>query len=83
LNIITIFSIDATTGKLAFKGTQSSLGQHPRYFMIDPSGNFLLAANQDSESIIIFKRDKETGMLSETGKTIHVPRPVCLQMIPK
>jgi 6-phosphogluconolactonase len=83
LNIITVFSIDATTGKLAFKGTQSSLGQHPRHFMIDPGGNFLLAANQDSESIIIFKRDKETGMLSETGKTIHVPRPVCLQMIPK
>ena len=83
LNIITIFSIDANTGKLTFKGTQSSMGEHPRHFMIDPSGNYLLAANQDSESIIIFKRDKETGLLNKTGKEIHIPRPVCLQMIPK
>jgi 6-phosphogluconolactonase len=83
LNIITIFSIDDNTGKLTFKGTQSSLGIHPRNFMIDPAGNFLLAANQDSENIVIFKRDKETGLLTITGKEIHIPRPVCLQMIPK
>jgi 6-phosphogluconolactonase len=83
INLIVIFSIDADSGKLTFKGTQSSLGSHPRHFIIDPTGNYLLAANQDSENIVIFKRDKETGLLSETGKEIHIPRPVCLQMIAK
>ena len=83
INLIVIFSIDPDSGKLTFKGTQSSLGSHPRNFIIDPSGNFLLAANQDSESIFIFKIDKETGLLTKTGKEIHIPRPVCLQMIPK
>lgn len=83
LNIITIFSIDPISGKLTMKGTQSTFGSHPRYFMIDPSGNYLLAANQDSESIIIFKVNKKTGLLTNTGKEIHIPRPVCLQMIPK
>jgi len=83
INQIVIFSIDPDSGKLTFKGTQSSLGSHPRNFIIDPTGNFLLAANQDSESIFIFKIDKETGLLTKTGKEIHIPRPVCLQMIPK
>lgn len=83
LNQIVIFSIDPDSGKLTFKGNQSSLGSHPRNFIIDPTGNFLLAANQDSESIFIFKIDKETGLLTKTGKEIHIPRPVCLQMIPK
>lgn len=83
INLIVIFSIDPDSGKLTFKGTQSSLGSHPRNFMIDPTGNYLLAANQDSENIVIFKRDKETGLLSKTDKEIHIPRPVCLQMIPK
>ncbi|HUZ61868.1 MAG TPA: lactonase family protein [Hanamia sp.] len=83
LNIITIFSIDPVSGKLTLKGTQSTFGSHPRYFMIDPTGNYLLAANQDSASIFIFKINKKTGLLTKTGKEIHIPRPVCLQMIPK
>lgn len=83
LNQIVIFSIDPDSGKLTFKGNQSSFGTHPRNFTIDPTGNYLLAANQDSESIIIFKRDKETGLLNKTDKEIHIPRPVCLQMIAK
>ncbi|HSN10182.1 MAG TPA: lactonase family protein [Hanamia sp.] len=83
LNLIATFSIDTSSGKLTLKGTVSSEGKHPRNFIIDPSGNYLLAANQDSESIIIFKRDQETGMLTNTGKQIHIARPVCLQMIPE
>lgn len=83
LNIVTIFSIDTNSGKLTFKGTQSTFGIHPRNFIIDPTGNYLLVANQDSESIFIFKINKETGLITKTGKEIHIPRPVCLQMIPK
>jgi 6-phosphogluconolactonase len=83
LNLIAIFSIDPDSGKLTLKGTQPTNGLHPRDFMIDPTGNYLLAANQDSENIVIFKRDKETGLLTDTGKQIHIPRPVCLQMIPE
>lgn len=83
LNSIVIFSVDKKTGQLTIKGSESSFGKGPRYFMIDPTGNFLLAANQDSRNIVIFKRDKETGLLTKTGKEISVPRPVYLQMIPQ
>lgn len=82
LNSISIFSIDPVSGKLTMKGTQSSFGKGPRNFIIDPTGNYLLAANQDSRNILIFKRDKQTGLLMKTSKEIEIPRPVCLQMIP-
>lgn len=80
-NNITIFSIDKATGKLSLKGYQSTLGIQPRNFMIDPSGNYLLAANQKTGNIVIFKRDAITGLLQYTGEQINIPEPVCLKMI--
>ncbi|MDQ2718561.1 MAG: lactonase family protein [Bacteroidota bacterium] len=80
-NTITIFSINLTSGKLKLKNYQSTLGKGPRNFIIDPTGNYLLVANQDSDNIVIFKRNKQTGLLKETGEQITVSKPVCLQMI--
>ena len=80
-NTIAIFSINAATGKLKSEGYQSTMGKSPRNFMIDPSGNFLLAANQNSNNIVVFKRNKSTGLLTPTGTEIQVPKPVCLKMI--
>jgi 6-phosphogluconolactonase len=80
-NTITIFSINASTGKLSLKGYQSTLGKTPRNFIIDPTGNFLLVANQDTDNIVIFKRDKQTGLLHQAGQQISVPKPVCLKMM--
>jgi 6-phosphogluconolactonase len=80
-NTISIFSIDALNGKLTIVGHQSSLGKTPRNFNFDPSGNFLLVANQNSDEIVIFKIDRKTGLLNDTGKKIQIPKPVCLQWI--
>lgn len=79
-NTITIFSIDKSTGKLKLEGYQPTLGKTPRNFIIDPTGNYLLVANQDSNNIVIFKRNKTTGLLEETGDQIQLPKPVCLKM---
>jgi 6-phosphogluconolactonase len=79
-NELTIFSI-AADGKLTFVGRQSTLGKTPRNFAIDPSGNFLLAANQNSDEVVIFKRDQKTGLLSDTGKRINLGKPVCLKFV--
>jgi 6-phosphogluconolactonase len=49
--------------------------------MIDPTGKYLLAANQKTSNIIIFKRNRDTGALQEL-KQFEVPNPVCLKMIP-
>ncbi|HTI11924.1 MAG TPA: lactonase family protein [Puia sp.] len=82
-NSIAIYAIDAATGKLSLKGFQSTEGKGPRNFMIDASGKFLLVGNQRSNSIIIFRIDPTTGLLTDTGKKLEVPAPVCLKMGPK
>ncbi len=79
-NDIAIYSI-GKKGTLTYLASQSTLGKAPRNFAIDPTGNFLLAANQNSNDIVVFKRDKETGLLSDTGKRIYVDKPVCLKFI--
>lgn len=79
-NNIAIFSVDRK-GKLTFAGLQSTMGIQPRNFIIDPSGKYLLAANQRTGNIVIFKIDTGTGLLQYTGEQINIPEPVCLKMI--
>jgi 6-phosphogluconolactonase len=80
-NTIAIFKVNPQTGKLTVVGHQSTLGQTPRNFNFDPSGNFLLVGNQNSDQIVIFKRDKSTGLLTDTGNRIDVGKPVCLKWV--
>lgn len=54
------------------------IGKKPRNFTISSDGNWLLVANQDTDNITVFKRNKANGNLSNTGNTIHVSMPVCL-----
>ena len=60
-------------------GHQNTLGEKPRNFNFDPTGKFLLVGNQDSNEIVIFKRDLVTGLLTDAGKRIAVGKPVCLK----
>ena len=82
-NTIAIYTINPENGTLALAGHQSSLGEIPRNFSIDPSGDYLLAANQESDNIVIFKRNANTGLLTDTGTRIEVGKPVCLKWIGK
>ena len=75
---IAIFAID-THGKLITIGHESTRGMTPRNFAIDPSGMFLLVANQKSDNIVAFRRDQKTGRLNSTGQVVDVPSPVCLK----
>ncbi|MFT4092824.1 MAG: lactonase family protein [Niabella sp.] len=78
---IQIFKVDATKGTLKYIGGQSTMGNFPRNFTIHPSGRYLLAANQKSNDITVFKRDIQTGLLTDTKERIKVGVPVCLQWI--
>lgn len=61
---------------------RTPVGIHPRHFMIDPTGHFLLVANKDSNNIQIFVINKNYGLLEDTKITIDVPSPVCLKIVP-
>ncbi len=80
-NTIAIFKIDPANGTLKTVGHQYTMGNIPRNFNFDPSGNFLLVANQESDEVVIFKRNKQTGLLTDTGKRISVGKPVCLKWV--
>jgi len=79
-NTISIFTI-AKDGKLNILGHESTLGEMPRNFTIDPSGKFLIVANQKTSNVLVFKRNSKTGMLKFTGFEVSVPQPSCLKMI--
>ena len=49
----------------------------PRNFAIDPSGKWLLAGGQNSDTVAVHAVDPETGKLTLTG-IFEVPTPVCL-----
>ena len=79
---IGVYSIDPKNGTLAPVEQVLSGGTMPRNFDIDPTGNFLLAANQLTDNIVVFRIDNNTGRLVPTGKEIKVDTPVCLKFVP-
>ena len=50
----------------------------PRNFAIDPSGKWLLAGGQNSDTVAVHRIDPETGKLTLT-QTFEVPTPVFLR----
>ena len=67
------------SGRLQFVERQSTRGKVPRCFAIDPTGQYLIAANQGSDSIVIFRINAQTGRLIWTGQTAtHRPQPTQL-----
>ena len=80
-NNIAIFSIDQNSGKIKLIGNQPTLGKTPRNFAIEPGGKFLLVANQETGTVVVFKRDIKTGLLTETGITVNVPQPAVLKFL--
>ncbi len=81
LNDIATFQIDYATGKLTPLGNVASGGQTPRSFSIDPSGQYLFVANQDSDNVVVFHIDPVSGQLTPTGKTLAVSAPVAVQFV--
>ncbi len=78
-NSLVIYSINQENGKLNIIDYQDVKGKHPRNFCIEPQEDYLLVANMDTDNIVIFERNKETGLLKDTGKSLNLPSPVCLK----
>ena len=77
-NSIAVFSV-AKSGALALEQVVSTEGDWPRNFTLDPSGGWLLVANQRSDSVVVFARDQKSGRLTRTHISLALPRPVCLR----
>lgn len=80
INEVVAFRI-GDNGELIKVGAYSSKGLTPRDFEIDPSGKFMLVANQDSNTIMTYEINQETGELIDTGYIEEVPTPVCIKFL--
>ncbi|WP_313109259.1 beta-propeller fold lactonase family protein, partial [Stutzerimonas nitrititolerans] len=50
-------------------------------FAIDPSGRFMLIANQKSDALVILRRDPDSGLLGETLQTLSIGKPSDVKFI--
>ena len=72
---IVSFAVDGA-GRLSQAEHTPTRGVHPRFFTLDPSGRWLLAANQNSDNIVVFAL--EDGRPGDVACETGAPRPVCL-----
>jgi 6-phosphogluconolactonase len=77
-NTIAVFSIHPPDGTLQPRQQIFCGGKTPRYFAVDPSNRWLLVANQDSASIVVFARNPATGLLTATGNSYQIGFPMFL-----
>jgi 6-phosphogluconolactonase len=76
-NSIVVFKRNKHDGTLEKVQSVPVHGDWPRNFTLDPTGKFLLVANQKSNNISVFKINPRTGMLSFLN-SVMAPTPVCL-----
>jgi 6-phosphogluconolactonase len=79
---ISIVKFDYDNDTVEIIGRINTMGKTPRDVILDPTGNWLLIANQDSDSIAIFKVDKAKGMIIPANLVEGIGSPVCLEWLP-
>ncbi|MDF3937063.1 lactonase family protein [Pseudomonas citronellolis] len=76
-----VFAVDPASGLLKEVQRRASEGVEPREFSLDPSGHFLLVANQKSNEIRVMRRDPASGKLGETLQTFSIDSPSDLKFL--
>jgi 6-phosphogluconolactonase len=75
-NFLYSFSADFASGSLTPIARSSCGGKTPRHFTLDPTENWMLVANQDSNRISIVARDPASGKLADEGKSVDALAPM-------
>ena len=79
-NRIVVYAIEEN-GSLREIQRRDSEGREPREFAIDPSGRFMLIANQKSDALVLLQRDPDSGLLGETLQTLPIGKPSDVKFI--
>ena len=78
---IAAYRISSDDGRVSLIEIQKTGGEEPRNFFINSTGQWLLAENQNSNTIVVF-RVAADGSLAQTETTVPVGRPVCIRALP-
>ncbi|MFO1477372.1 MAG: beta-propeller fold lactonase family protein, partial [Verrucomicrobiota bacterium] len=69
--------VDPATGTLT-RLQHQPVGTTPRQFAIDPTGQWCLVANQDSNNVLLYSIDPVTGLLTVKSTVLTLSKPVCI-----
>ncbi|WP_110930217.1 lactonase family protein [Paenibacillus bouchesdurhonensis] len=75
------FKLDESTGGLSEPEWTGAGGKWPRNFAV--IHDYVIVANQFSNSIIVLRRDPATGSLSLTDGQLEVKEPSCVAVVPR
>ncbi|UWU23824.1 lactonase family protein (plasmid) [Rhizobium sp. CB3060] len=65
-------------GRMTSVGSWATAGKTPRFFTLLCEGDVLLAANEDTDTVVAFGVDKRSGALSPPSSVLTVGSPVCI-----
>lgn len=77
-NSIATYAVDPINSRLNLLGWTATQGETPRGFMLDPSGQYLHVAHQNTANIVSFKVDINTGALTPSGQYLASGSPTCI-----
>ncbi len=80
---LAIWEVAAETGELSLVDHVSSGGKTPRNFALSPdaAASWLVVANQDSDQVVVWPRDAESGLPVGDGISYDIPSCSCLLFI--
>ncbi len=65
------YALSPTDGKMTLVGNTPSGGSRPQCFAIDPTGQFVIVANQGSDNLVLFRLDAD-GKMQRMGNPVAV-----------
>jgi 6-phosphogluconolactonase len=72
---IAVYSVDPARGTLTLVENVPSLGRTPRNLIIDPTNDYLFAANQAGDNVVVFRIVHRTGHLTPAGTPVQISQP--------
>ena len=69
------YRVDPANGTLTMVENVPSLGRTPRNLIIDPTNDYLFAANQGGDNVVVFRIDHKTGHLTPAGTPVQISQP--------
>lgn len=79
---IAVFAVDKASGKLSSVQFAPCGGVRPRFFCLDPSGEFLISCNNNSCNMTLHAVDQQNGTLTLKPEKVAIGRPVCVVFVP-
>lgn len=78
---IAFFHFDGANGVISFWFDMPSGGDKPRDFAFSPCGRWIVAANQNDDSLVTWEMDWMAGKARDTGERLTIGTPSCVSFL--